>query len=380
MQKMTFVRVLILACTLLAEMAFGDTVSSKGMSSVLFSGSAPTATQHEEALKQAKINAIERYFSETNSAQLKNYELVRSKIADHIDDYVIAFAVLSDESDKATKQLRIVIRADLNTIRLSNTLQASSAISNTAESQRSLLTFIFVAREQQSVQTFSEKNYKRTDTHAANQESSDTSHQGSEGEKLSKHEIQTHEQEQRTTAGVTDSSESTTSGGSVTRKGDAVEWRVTPAAEINSMMTGIFSNAGYEVVEAEYLEQESNQLLSIAAFRADYSKGDDLSPVTLRNAVKGAQAASVPYLALGTLDVGVHDTDPTTGLTRVYVTVIGKVLNVTGRFPKTVSSVGPVQFAGLGPNESVARINALKLAAENAANQLMNELNAKGVQ
>lgn len=380
MQQMTFIRTLILACALLAEMAFGDTVSSKGMATVSFSGSSPTAAQHEDALRLAKINAVERYFSETNSAQLKNYELVRSKIADHIDDYVLSFAVLSDEPDKAAKQLSIVIRADLNTIRLNNTLQASSAVSNTAEAQRSLLTFVFVAREQQSVQSFNDKVYKRTDTHSANQASSDNSHQGAEGEKLSKHDIQTHEQERRNAADVADTSESTTTGGSVTKKGDAVEWRVTPAAEINSVMTGVFSNAGYEVVEAEYLEQESNQLLSIAAFRADYSKGDDLSPATLRNAVKGAQAASVPYLAIGTLDVGVHDVDPTTGLTRVYVTVMGKVLNVTGRFPKTVSSVGPVQFAGLGPNETVARTNALKMAAENAANQLMNELNAKGVQ
>lgn len=380
MQQIAILRLLVLASTLLATLAWGETVSSKGMASSAFSGSAPTGAQHEDTLRLAKINAIERYFSETNSAQLKNYELVRAKIADHIDDYVVGATILADESDKTAKQLRIVIRADLNTIRLSNTLQESSAVSNTAESQRSPLTFIFVAREQQSVQTFDNKVHKRSDVHAENQDSSDTSHHGSEGEKLSNHEVQTVEQEQRSATDASDRSDSTTSGGSVIRRADAVEWRVTPAAEINSVMTGIFSNAGYEVVEAEYLEQESNQLLSIAAFRADYSKGDDLSPATLRNAVKGAQAATVPYLAIGTLDIGVRDTDPTTGLTRVYVTVIGKVLNVAGRFPKTVSSVGPVQFAGLGPNESVARTNALKLAAENAATQLVNELNAKGIQ
>ena len=86
----------------------------------------------------------------------------------------------------------------------------------------------------------------------------------------------------------------------------------------------------------------------------------------------------MPYLALGTLDVGMKSKDPATGLVRVNVTVTGKVLDVSGRFPKTASSVGPVQIAGLGPNPTVARTNALSKAAETAARQLSDELNAKG--
>ena len=57
----------------------------------------------------------------------------------------------------------------------------------------------------------------------------------------------------------------------------------------------------------------------------------------------------------------------------------GKVLDVSGRFPKTVSSVGPVQFAGLGNTETVARNNALTLAAEKAAQTMVDELNVRAV-
>jgi hypothetical protein len=59
--------------------------------------------------------------------------------------------------------------------------------------------------------------------------------------------------------------------------------------------------------------------------------------------------------------------------------VSGQVLDLSGRFPRKVSSVGPVQFSGMGRDESIARVNALTKAAESAGQQLMNELNAKGV-
>ena len=83
----------------------------------------------------------------------------------------------------------------------------------------------------------------------------------------------------------------------------------------------------------------------------------------------------MPYLALGTLDIGMQDTDPVTGLTRIYVTVTAKLIDVTTRFPRTVSSVGPVQFSGTGPDASVAQTNALKRAADSAARELAAQLN-----
>ena len=172
---------------------------------------------------------------------------------------------------------------------------------------------------------------------------------------------------------------SVTSGGSTTARSDNISWKVANAAEVNTAMTGAFSAAGYEVVEAEYVEGESRGLLSIERIRKDFSTGNDLSAATLRDTANGIRAANIPYIAVGTLDVGMRDRDPASGNTRVFVTVTGKVLDVTGRFPRTVSSVGPVQFSGTGPNETVARTNALQLAAEKAAQQMINELNVKAV-
>jgi hypothetical protein len=41
--------------------------------------------------------------------------------------------------------------------------------------------------------------------------------------------------------------------------------------------------------------------------------------------------------------------------------------------------VGPVQFAGVGETETIARTNALILAAEKAATVMVDELNVRAV-
>ena len=89
--------------------------------------------------------------------------------------------------------------------------------------------------------------------------------------------------------------------------------------------------------------------------------------------------AKVPYVALGTLDLGLIDTDPQTGLFRAVITVNARLLNVAEAIPETVASVGPTQYSGKGPTEDEARTNALKLAATSAARELSSQMNSAGI-
>jgi hypothetical protein len=93
----------------------------------------------------------------------------------------------------------------------------------------------------------------------------------------------------------------------------------------------------------------------------------------------GLRSAQVPYLALGTLDVGFANTDPATGLRRVSVVVNAKILDLTDTIPESVATVGPVQYFGLGPTDGEAQTNALKLAAENASHDLISQLTNAGI-
>ena len=73
------------------------------------------------------------------------------------------------------------------------------------------------------------------------------------------------------------------------------------------------------------------------------------------------------------------DIDPASGNSRVYVSARAQVWSLEKRLPKKVASVGPVQYAGLGPDDKVAMRNALNIAAKEAANEIVSILNAKGV-
>jgi hypothetical protein len=355
--------VAILACA----SAHAQSVAEKGMAAVTY-GRKLAPENRQEALRKAKVNAIERYIADTNAARSRVFDQQRERIAAHIDDYVLGATVISEEEDKAAKSYNVVIRADINGTRLLNDLGGMAApTANAASGSHATLTFLFVARSQASVQRFDDKVYKRADVDASD------SRKTLEAESVRGSSVGTSDNVDE------HASMATTTGGSTTHKADKVEWTVSQAGEINTSMTGVFADAGYDVVEADQVEGASNGLLNIEQIRSAYSHGDDLPPKLSRDATQGVQQAGIGLLAMGTLDIGMPDTDPVSGNARVYVTVTGKVYNVSGRFARTITSVGPVQFAGLGPDASVARTNALKIAAGKAAQQMVDELNSKGV-
>jgi hypothetical protein len=367
-QVMSLMRtiLLILIALVVASPVAAQTASSRGTGSASY-GLRLSADTRAQALNKAKVNALEAYIAETGAAKLRLFEARRAEFIGEIDRYVLSAVQLSDTEDKKAKTYTVTVRAEINTTLLQTKLDAGSAVAGATAAQRSLLTFLFMARSQDTVQSFQDKEYRRVDA------SSSYSENTREGDSFRGNSVSTNGSINQ------NGSVSVTSGGSTTQRSDNITWKVANAAEVNTAMTGAFSAAGYEVVEAEYVEGESRGLLSIERIRKDFSTGNDLAPATLRDTANGIRAANIPYIAVGTLDVGMRDRDPASGNTRVFVTVTGKVLDVTGRFPRTVSSVGPVQFSGTGPNETVARTNALQLAAEKAAQQMINELNVKAV-
>ncbi|MEP6907510.1 MAG: hypothetical protein ABI858_05955 [Pseudoxanthomonas sp.] len=338
-----------------------------------------TPAVRAEALAKAQVNALEAYVAESSAAKVRIFDQRRSEFTQQVDRYVLSSVVLSEDDNRKAKTFTISVRSEVNATLLQVALDGGSAVATSSSGQRSLLTFLFMARMQDTAQSFDDKNYKRADARQVTRVDNTYNERTSEGESFGGSSISTSGTKRTIGGSSEDSSSMITTGGSTTRRSDVIEWKVANASEVNSVMTGAFSAAGYEVVEAEYVEAESGGQLSIEKIRSDFSTGDDLSAATLRSTANGIRTAGIPYIAIGTLDVGMRDVDPVSGNVRVYVTVTGKVLDVTGRFPRTVSSVGPVQYAGLGPDQSVARTNALRLAAAAAARQMVDELNVKNI-
>ena len=348
--------------------AFAQTVSEKGMASVVYSGWSLNSSDRQAAIKKAEVNALERYIADADAAKSRIFDAKKESIVSHIDDYLLGSTTLNEQQNKDDKTYSVVIRADINSNKLMNDLgTGSAAVPDASASGPGGMTFLFLARSQSSVQSYDDRVTKRTDG------DSELAQHTSEGESI-----------HGSTVGTSDSkrihaSATVTTGGSVLRQADKVSWSVSSASEVDTAISGDFSDSGYQVIEADQVEGASGGLLNIARIRDAYSHGNDLPSGVMYDTTQGVQRAGVRYLALGTLDVGMPDRDPVSGNVRVFVVVTGKVLDVQGRFAHTLTSIGPVQYAGLGPDASVARINALKEAANQAAHQMIDQLSSKGI-
>jgi len=367
--------IVVLGMALCASVAFAAPPSAKGIATVNYSGKL-SASVKQDAMQKAKINALDRYINDFNDQpKERNYSLIRNQIVTSIDSYVLSALVLSEQTDEKGHSYTVTIRADINDGKLENAMKDSSAMANTANGEKSMIIFVFVARQQKSVQSFDDKKYKRADVQRGVTANENLNRDTTESEKMGKSKVVTGDSGKATYSAEHDATVSVTTGGSVTRKSDAVEWDIAQTADINTITAGVMTNAGYDVVDTDNLDPTLMQ-----AIRKDYSGSNDLSPATTQALIAAAKSLEIPYIAVGTLDVGVRDIDPANGRIRVYVKVNERVLTARGRLFKTAAAVGPVDFQGEGPSEDIARTDALKTAARAAAEQLMNSLNAKGVQ
>lgn len=372
------IAVLGLSLALSSYVAQAQPASAKGTASVSFSKFTPEVKQ--EALQKARVNAIDRYFAEgSDISKQDNYNLIRDSIVGNAGDYILGEWVINEDLDKKGKLYNIIVRVDLNVLKLENTLRASSSVVDTPNAEKSKITFIFVAREQSSVQSFDKKIYKREDTHDAENASAQTTDNSDEGERITRGNVKTTGSSDASKNVVRDTSVSITTGGSKTRKRDSVEWDVSDASDINKVVTGVLARAKFKVTPPGTIARKSGGMMNLDAIRKDYSRGSSLSEANQTNAALAARAAGMGYIAFGTVDVLMQDTDPATGLVRVTAKVNAEVLSLEDEDPVVVASVGPFTHAGLGSDESEARIAAMQKAATAAAQQLVNDLNAQNV-
>lgn len=183
----------------------------------------------------------------------------------------------------------------------------------------------------------------------------------------------------RTTTTTEGSSLATRTAGTTTRYADEVEYEVSSSEEINTAMSGVLSGAGFDVSDAEFIDVVTPEGSLLLNLRTDFGNGSDLASGTLRQLLAAASAAGAQYLAFGTLDEGASAMDSVSGLRRIYATVSGKILDIRSRLPRTIAAVGPEQFAGTGPDDQVAGRNALRIAAETTAREIVARLNARGI-
>jgi hypothetical protein len=346
------------------------------------------ASAKQKAQQEAALKAVEAFFAEAGQAEAANFDVIRTKILSDPSRYILDTVVLSEDDNTKDFKYSVVVRASLNVANLRNAMQSSSAVAKAADSEKSAMSFVFVSREMAAIKTFDDRVFKRADVSVQETGTTSRSEKGtvkektSEGESIKRGQVNTFgSKSQETDESVSEKAAAsrtatTETGGNTIRKASETTWRILPSSNLNQVFISAFSQAGYDVIESAMVETDK---FKITAIEADYQSGNDLQPQTLRNIAGAMKQSEIPLVALGTLDVGLAEKDPQTGLQRVAVTVNAKLWDVTRPIPRTRAAVGPIVYAGIGPTEAEARANALKSAASNAAQELSSRLSNLGV-
>ncbi len=340
-----------------------ETLPQAGIGQASYAGQSKKEAR-TEAIRNARMNALTRYASTFDVVKATNFNRIKPFVEVDLDRFFIDYVIVDEVQDKEHEFFRVEINAHINVNALEQEMSKVAGATPGSSAEKSNITFVFVARQAKEVKQFDTRRTLQRKVEVSDEESESSSvESGAVGRTASR------------AVGA-----KVTVGGSRVNKADEILWDVSTVNEIDTAMNNVFTMSGYEVINAVDVYDASGGKLDSETFRSDYKSGDDISAETRRNAIAGCREADLDYFATGTLDIGMSDIEPATGLSRVYVSVTGKVLSLRMKFPKVVASVGPVQVSGLGPDPRVAKLNALKAAGEQAARELTSQLRMKGVQ
>ena len=155
-------------------------------------------------------------------------------------------------------------------------------------------------------------------------------------------------------------------------------------------MLKILGKAGYELSDYDEIAADCDGPTR-EEIEASFVSRDSLTSRHKIKAQKAAVECEVPFFARGTMTADIARRHKS-GLKIVYVRVRGGVWRYKERKSKkrrskrrrrgswiAVVTVDEQQYSGLGPNESVARVNALREAGEKAGAYIAKELRRKGI-
>ncbi|NJB68503.1 hypothetical protein GGQ74_002176 [Desulfobaculum xiamenense] len=322
----------------------------------------PTKEVKSKALEDAKLSAWKRYVSKFSKPKYKLYSDNENAFTGAMDTYISSCNILEEKTDTDNLVYTVGVKITINDVAVETKLSEFSAAGSNATGEGSLFSFVFLARETSSVKSFKDKETSvEMSQEVGTVEESAASHGGSAAEAVSK-----------------ESMKKTVTGGNVEKKADKIAYTVSSSSDVDSAMNEILSPAGFEVVDYRDVLSECGGA-DFNTIKDEYACGSELSNETRREAINGCRMCEIQFFATGTLDVGINDIDPVSGMKRVYVSVNANVWNISGRLPRKVAAVGPIQYAGLGPDAVVAKRNALRKAAAEAATTIVDQMNAKKI-
>ena len=350
---------LVILIFLVPLYSLADTVvgtQNKELSRKCKDGRPWSTKEYNEVLSQAKVNAIRNWAAEKSVATTEIFSKNEAKIIENIDEYLLNSQV-DHRCKKKSFKLKVTGKVAVNKISLLGKNKKS-----VFSGPRSRITAIFLARKAINVKSYDIKKTKI--------ESQSEFNEGAETASINNGAA--------SSDGFSSTKTVSQSGGSSEFKADKIVWDVFRPSALDAAVNETFASFGFRTIDVSQVASRFAGF-DLNSFKNDFTYEDDLSPQT-KNDAFNAIAGKIPILVIATVDVGQKDIDPGSGLNRVFATVTAQVYQDDGLFFEIVASVKPTQFAGLGSNQTVAETQALIKAAEAASNEIIQQLNAAGVQ
>ncbi|MBP0132884.1 MAG: hypothetical protein ITD31_05825 [Nitrosospira sp.] len=354
--------ILILIICFIPSVVFAQKVDVKGLGTITYEGSVfsnePSDSDKKNAIEAARMSAWRNYVATFNSAKQRTLMINEAVITANIDKFITDLQIIDQKIIPSLNTYTVLVRVGFNPGLIDQFIESQSVGNGLPGSQRSatrstdsLFALLFMARKEISVKQFETRKTKI-------KEATSTTSSDDEG-------------------GVS-ARTSNTEGGNSLRKADDIKYAVSSSQDIDAAVGEVLNTANVEY--AGYDDIVSNcGGISTAEFKAEFVDDDELSPQTRAKVIGAARVCGVRYFAYGTIDTGLNDTDPVSGNKRVYVSVRAQMWDISHKLPRKIGSVGPIQYSGLGPDQTVAGRNALRIAAKEAARDLVDQLNAKSI-
>jgi hypothetical protein len=361
------VRIFILTfAAVFVSLSHAENVDVKTVVSIAYSKSffskEPDSKDLKNALTAGKRAAWDAYTARFNDAKMNVYLKLKDKALANLDQFVTNVRVIDQVVDEKTQTINLAVRATINATAVDGFMTQNSVAGTQATGKGNPFVFLFIARQAASSKAYDDKrvNVAISDKSVAQQDKSESTDESESS--VSKHSI----------------TDKTTSGGSTERKRAITTYEITSSQDIDAAMGDVFTSSGFEVTAYDDVVASCGGI-DRSKITQEFASSDDMSTDTRKSAINASRQCEVGLFATGTVDVGLRDTDPVSGNKRVFVSVRGQVWNIESKLPRKVASVGPVQFSGMGPDEDVAKRNALIKAARESAKVIADQLNSKGI-
>lgn len=328
----------------------------------------PKPEDVDDAHQQAVLAAWNKYISACMEAgRMQQYLARGSEIMGNLDNYILGKEI----SHKVDKKSKIVNAEVLLTINQSLVDGLFIKASGGGDGDGAFMVWIFAAKQA----TYTAGG--DTTTYDADVEKNSSSRS------LKSVEI-VEAQDDTTTVESTlsESKNSNQSSGKTVNRGTETtsvirEYDVMPTADFSTKMAEVLSLANYEPIDYVDLVNECGGE-EPEIVEEELALNGKMSRETRKSVITAARDCEVEYLAIGTIDINQPRKSGVEGY-NVVVSINGEVLSLAKRLPKKVAAIGPVQAQAGGPADNTAVRNALIMAGDFTANEIVSRLNAKGV-